>query len=188
MLYADFNDIFISVCYSALFGIVMGILFVGLRVLIYTIDGFIRLPKIIYQTSDSYSKIKDTFANNRNFKYPKNKIKNFLFDFFYVVINGILFSLLLYVTADGVFRLYIFVIAFTLAHLFIKYLGNHTALVFEKAIMHIYSVIALFLSLLIFPLRKALRAISNYVIKILKNKKERKLCKITKKAKEKRIT
>lgn len=188
MLYADFNDILISVCYSALFGIVMGILFVVLRVLIYTIDGFIRLPKTIYKASESLSKIKNVIANNENLKYAENKTRVFLFDFIYVILNGIIFSLLLYVTTDGVFRLYILIISFTLARLFIKYLGNHTAFFLNKAIMFLYSVIAMVFSMVLFPARKVIRVTIGSIIKKLKNKKDRTLCKITKKTKENRIT
>ncbi len=163
MLYADFNDILISVCYSALFGIIMGILFVALSVLIYTIDGFIRLPKTIYQASDSLSKIRNLFINSENCKYAKNKVKVFLFDFIYVIINGLLFSLLLYITTDGVFRLYILIISLTLARLFIKYLGNHTASFLNKSISFLYSVITIVFSLLLFPTRKVIRLTINLI-------------------------
>ena len=188
MLYADFNDILISVCYSALFGIVMGILFIVLRVLVYAIDGFIRLPKTIYQASGSLVTIKSVIANSKCFKYSENKARVFFFDFIYIILNGILFSLLLYLTTDGVFRLYVLIISFALARLFIKYLGNHTALFLNQAILLLYSMMAMALSIMLYPVRKVIQLTIGSIIKKRKNEKERTLCKLTKKIKEKRIT
>ncbi|MBQ9070438.1 MAG: hypothetical protein IJY23_03725 [Clostridia bacterium] len=201
MLYQSFGQIISSLLYSSLFGIMMGIIGVGINAVIDSFEALVLFPKLAFKSSYGIKAMKSVIKSMNCKEEAKSSVKQFTRDFLYVLVYGILFSLLLYVAADGMFRLYVFAVCLFFTFAFDKTLGKWLEFIFIRIIYALRVFLLIALSLALIPMRIISRFVYKRVImriyaKIkVKNKlkvkvkthnagkeTKKKLCKTTKKS------
>ncbi len=118
------SEIFISLLYSILFGICFGIVSVGVSIIVDCFESLINLPKHIIDVSFDLRKTITILKGEFEIHSLSSNIKTFVKDFVFVFTYGIAFSVLLYLTTDGEFRFYVFLISIASAYVSNKTLGK----------------------------------------------------------------
>ena len=152
-------QIMMSVLYAVIFGVFGGVLKSAIKVVIQYFETIATLPRSIIRTTENKYALKRLFKEGISTEYSNTAIKEFISDFIFTMLYGILLCLLMYIAADGAFRLYISVISLGATYASSKTLGRFL----EKFFLLILKVICrIFLSIsaaLVYPLRMLLEFI-----------------------------
>ncbi len=168
MFYVDLKDIIVIARESAIFGILMGIYSIALNVAIHTIENVILLPKKIYKSSDSISSVLRLKEHKFFYNPSKSRLKEWFFDFLYVLSYGILLIIFFYVATDGVFRLYITLIALSTTYLFSLFLGSRIKKLLLSLISVIYLSVTIILAFASLLIRKVSKSFMVLVMRLFK--------------------
>ena len=153
-------EIFISILFSALSGILFGGFYCASeRIFVFLKEMFFSFPYAVRLLPDI--SIKNILGNVKNRKkiglagIEKNLFEAVLFFTF-----GISMILISYVALDGYIRLYIFIVTALFFILTQKYIGKMFSLVFDRIFGTIYFITILFVSVLLWPLYKLLNKLT----------------------------
>ena len=194
MIYFSFSQILISIFASVALGIISGGIYKSISLIFSLLFYIIKiLPTAL--CADSYKKHTSPFSNH---KTSTSCINRTISDFIFFTLLFSLYICLIFITMDGVFRLYI------MAFMLIGFFTSKRTLgwIFEKILVFLfnffYNIIFSIMYILFFPINltfKKIRTILIYRLEILKRKLIMHKSKVTsqKKAKEiqayfKRIT
>lgn len=162
------TEVLLSVLYSVLFGAFGGLLKTSISVAFQYIETVIRLPLSVAHSTENRASFKASFRKGVNIICSKNKIKEFFSDFIFTLIYGILFSLLTYVSVDGVFRLYILIVSVAVTYVSFKTLGS----LFEKfslAVLRLICTVSVnAIIIFVYPMRMFANKITKCISKITK--------------------
>ena len=183
MLYSGADTIFLSLIFSSLHGVIMGLFALFLNLFFC----FILIAKNA-ATSSFFSRnvmsIKENAMSLRNFvlsiKNKRSFFRDFLFAFFY----GSSILLLMYIACDGEMRLYVIVISAFFYYIFKKTFGKWLNCVFEYILYSLGGMLLVTFSFALIPTRKTVvfikrlyhKTVSAICVKISKCQNKTMLC------------
>jgi hypothetical protein len=155
MDYVSFKEVLFSVVCSAAFGFAASFFYILLQTFIYTFERFIFLPKRIFISSSSVVALKNARLTDVSVASFGKNIKLFIADFIYVLLYGLSSIFLLYVTCDGVLRLYPLILSGAVNIFSIKFFGKRLQRLIERVISFVYLCITVLISAIILIIRKS---------------------------------
>lgn len=155
------RDILLSLLYSLIFGAFGGVLFSGLNVLFQYVETVLSLPKqTLYFTSERHA-MRELFRKGIDITSSENGVKQFFKDMIFTVTYGVSFVILTYIASDGVFRLYVLLVALSVTYLSSKTLGRFLEKIFLKLFRFLCSVAVVVIALFAYPIRGIINSIAN---------------------------
>ena len=158
MLYFSFFELIRAVAASFLYGAFFGIVYSALKVACGLWESIAAMPKKAIELSVcySFSRIKESFWQQNSKKTGIiYHVKDFLFTFFF----GAFFSVLLYVTLDGVFRPFMALVAIIAAFVINLTIGRALERVCLFIFRLAYIVLLTLFTLLLIPPRRLVNKI-----------------------------
>ena len=161
------SQILLSVLYAVIFGVFGGVLKSLISVLIRYFEIIAGLPRsLICATGNKYA-FRRVLKEGVITEYSNNRIKEFFSDFLFTMLYGILLCLLMYVAADGAFRLYILVISLGATYGWSKTLGRFIENFFLLVLKMVCRILLSISVSFVYPLRKLLE----FIVKQFKEKR-----------------
>ncbi len=161
------TEIIKSLIYSFIFGCALGVVKSGISVFLNCMEDIVKMPKDIFKVSYDLKLLPHIFKVLLKSQYSHKKTQQFVKDFIFVLLYGISFSILLYITLDGKFRFYILFISLAATLVFDRFLGRAIDKFLDKLLSilraAITAIIAIFLSPFVFVFRRIYRLLSKIV-------------------------